>query len=1218
MIRLTALLFCMIVAVVCGEQIPTATQPPASSGSSSPPRAPSKIYWNNGESLTGELVGATATEATWKTPLFEDQLSLDWHALRGIDQPQASMPTTEPFSIALRDGSFIYGDLVSVTDKTVSIHSSRHGDATLDRSEVLNVRRLKGANLVFAGPTGDVGWSSQANARRNIFINNASAPAATIPQMIAGPAGSLLMPYWNRSAFLNVTFPDLVDVEFHVHSSRRPDFQLSLEAGFKERLRVETWDDDLVLTVSDQFKTIRKIVENERDVALRICWDRKARKCSVYTPAGKLIADWVVPEDSSGGSAKLVLQNKGRDLSLEFLRVRSWDGKPPAEIDATHPHVELADGRMLEGDISTESGSIKLHAQGQDAAESFPFSDMDAIVFSSDPPQIRDHTFTLSYSDGSLLMGSVTSISDGHAALKTLFTAEPLATSTDGLRQLVINASGSNAVTPESSIANSDKIVIQQTTLHGKLVSAGDGWPRWLPVGSTAQVTPSKEFTNEITLAFLEDAKIPMPPALFYMKTGDVLPGDLRSLDRSGAEFESDFVETKKLAAESLDAIQLGAVSQVKIQGFDDAGWRILKGDEKTVRKTKDSISMDPETVISHPSIMQSGEIKFTIDSSNFSTIRFRLFCSGTDKAQSSNLIISHMGNSVTTGMEASEGQLDNQTQIQIQSDQSLPVRLVIDETQIQLFLNNINIQTFPIDPSKRAGSGLIIEPSSLWGNSVNPISLSDFSATSTPGHTWLPNINKETKAQALTVPRFRKNDAPQHALLAANGDILRGEIEAATASHFEFRSGLENLVVPRDRVKAVIWLKKPDTSLPTSEPESPVLKQLDQKIEQHMRYGPSGLNILIGFIQQQDSGLKFKLPEKEDPRRFQMQFGGQTLGQALGRICSLFNLQYRVDKDGTIILEPSQQLSKDMVQKVYWLKASPFTDTAAAKEALVGKGISFPEGTALLWQPTDKMLVMTNTVANQNLLAQLLESDLGGSLGSPTHWLLLANGARFGLIVDKFEKDFIYGHHPVYGACKVPMSQVYIIRTSMPDSNTTMKSLHSWSLVYAPEPVIPEPGGDSSPTLGKDAKVFKLSLLDGGDFDLAREKGNIIVLDFWATWCGPCVKSLPGLIEAMSTFPAGHVKLIGVNQSEPPDQVKRFLETRGLKLTVAMDEGQTVAQQYGVDGIPHTVIIGPDGKVAWVKSGYSPDGETEAADAVKKLLALPTSPAPPAKEVTQ
>jgi peroxiredoxin len=81
-------------------------------------------------------------------------------------------------------------------------------------------------------------------------------------------------------------------------------------------------------------------------------------------------------------------------------------------------------------------------------------------------------------------------------------------------------------------------------------------------------------------------------------------------------------------------------------------------------------------------------------------------------------------------------------------------------------------------------------------------------------------------------------------------------------------------------------------------------------------------------------------------------------------------------------------------------------------------------------------------------------------------------------------------------------------------------------------------------------------------------------------------------------------VTFLGVNQDEPAATVRQFLETRGWKLTVALDDGATVGNQYGADSIPHTVIIGPDGKIAWVKTGYTPDGEGDAAKEVTQLLA--------------
>jgi peroxiredoxin len=106
-------------------------------------------------------------------------------------------------------------------------------------------------------------------------------------------------------------------------------------------------------------------------------------------------------------------------------------------------------------------------------------------------------------------------------------------------------------------------------------------------------------------------------------------------------------------------------------------------------------------------------------------------------------------------------------------------------------------------------------------------------------------------------------------------------------------------------------------------------------------------------------------------------------------------------------------------------------------------------------------------------------------------------------------------------------------------------------------------------------------------------------------------VKSLPGLVEAMAKFPADKAILVTVNQGETKDQVKKFLEARGLKMAVAMDGDQAVARKYNVEGIPHTVVISLDGKVAYVKTGYEPDGDQKIAEAVRKALP-PDSPEKP------
>ena len=139
---------------------------------------------------------------------------------------------------------------------------------------------------------------------------------------------------------------------------------------------------------------------------------------------------------------------------------------------------------------------------------------------------------------------------------------------------------------------------------------------------------------------------------------------------------------------------------------------------------------------------------------------------------------------------------------------------------------------------------------------------------------------------------------------------------------------------------------------------------------------------------------------------------------------------------------------------------------------------------------------------------------------------------------------------------------------------------------------------------LGKPAPSFKLDVMEGGSLDIAaKQDDEILILDFWATWCGPCRKAMPILEKVSEEFADQGVKLYAVNLEEEAEDIKEFLGSQNLDVMVALDSDSSVAAQYMVQGIPQTVIIGRDGTVQVVHVGVSPQLESQIRDELSTLV---------------
>jgi thiol-disulfide isomerase/thioredoxin len=116
--------------------------------------------------------------------------------------------------------------------------------------------------------------------------------------------------------------------------------------------------------------------------------------------------------------------------------------------------------------------------------------------------------------------------------------------------------------------------------------------------------------------------------------------------------------------------------------------------------------------------------------------------------------------------------------------------------------------------------------------------------------------------------------------------------------------------------------------------------------------------------------------------------------------------------------------------------------------------------------------------------------------------------------------------------------------------------------------------------------------------------RGNIVVLDFWATWCGPCIVEIPGYNKLQEKYAAQGVKVVGVTMaSGESKEVKPFVERHKMKYTILMgDDAQ--AYDFNIIGFPTTYLITRDGKIFAKYVGAGPGKLTRLESDIQKLLA--------------
>jgi peroxiredoxin len=137
----------------------------------------------------------------------------------------------------------------------------------------------------------------------------------------------------------------------------------------------------------------------------------------------------------------------------------------------------------------------------------------------------------------------------------------------------------------------------------------------------------------------------------------------------------------------------------------------------------------------------------------------------------------------------------------------------------------------------------------------------------------------------------------------------------------------------------------------------------------------------------------------------------------------------------------------------------------------------------------------------------------------------------------------------------------------------------------------------------GQAAPDFTLKTLEGRNLRLAEQRGQVVMLNFWATWCGPCKIEMPHLAKLHQRYQTSGFQLLALNVDEEPQRAASFVQQLGLRFPILLDTDKSVSRRYELATLPWTVLVDRDGRARHVHRGYRDGYEKTYEQQLRELL---------------
>jgi len=1024
------------------------------------------LTWRNGDELKGSLLESKGDQIRWKAAPFAKPFKLGIQQLERIRFPSASETSPKKadapqFRVHLTNGDRLEGVLSEITRETVTLDCAPFPKPLeIRREHIEKILHINSKYLRYSGPDDLSDWTSHGRDRKTT-------------EWFTDLKGAFATHQWSGDLFRKIEFPEAVEIRF---SAEIPNGSPNLEIGLTQERdlgpMLETWDNFLVMTFQSRFVPVLELTEKTHRLDFRLFWNQESGDLRICEPSGKEIAalDEVTVKRSgkSGLTRGFSILNRNPELKLVALSVQEWDGNEPEIIDLSRPRVLIAGKghRFQIGEISLSKGEKNLSI----GSERHPLEKIQEFVLHPEGENAVPNPAKLTriaWFGGATISGDFQQVDGSALSLRPAWSEKPVSVGLGNAREIRF---------PESKgapLAGNDSLSGEGFAIGGTAKILGNDPKQslvgWLPPGASEPVPFAEKIEATITRGPHPTAEPKMASIIgqgrVFLTNREILSGSLISITKDTVHFKSRVTGQIAIPSSQVEAVDIGSAGRV-LEGFGDSEWEEIEDYEEEVTVTKEKVHLKGGS-FGNPSLLLGDRVHFTAEwLKSYGAMTLRFFADGPDEGSpSTDIIIAAQGSRLFVGKLKDTGAFSfSGDQIPI-TDSKAEIEISAEPEKIEVLVNGKKTLSVAVDPERVSGNGLYFKMGGGWqgwNQTENEIEITEFRISRSPGSIPRRIIDFGAKEKALTIPRSRRDPLPTHVLVAPNGDLLRGNLQAATSNSIRFTSKEETFELPYSRISAIVWLKEPD---------------------------------------------QFESAEEEG--------------------------------------------SED--------------DPPAPPKA-------------------DEFLV--------------------------THQFTLMDGSRLHLSGKGIENNRFVGESSILGRCELSIDNVREmrrgpLRPAQQLANAETNSFADWKVILTPDPVIPgSEEAPASPLVGKAAPPIELTMLDESKFSLEKTKGKVVVLDFWATWCGPCIKAIPDVMRVVDAFPEGQVVLCAVNQGETPPLINNFLEKRDWQnLPVALDFAMEVGKSYDVSGIPQTVVIGKDGKVAWVHTGHTDEFRQKLFEAIAKEM---------------